>query len=372
LKHNGKNFVIISIFVLQTYEKMSISSTFINWYLQKKRNLPWRHTQNPYEIWVSEVILQQTRVAQGIGYYHRFLNSFPTLESLANADLEDVLKVWQGLGYYSRARNLHEGARYVLQQYSGILPASFFELLKIKGIGEYSASAIASFAYNLPYAVVDGNVSRVISRIYGVYDPVNSTVGMKSIRDIASQILDTERPGINNQAIMEFGAIQCTVKNPDCAVCPLNNECHAFARGAVDTLPIKIKKQKVRNRYFHYLILSFEDAIIMQKRTEKDIWEGLYEFPLIETDEPATIEMLSGHATWLTFFQNSSVNITHQSNGYKHLLSHQKINATFIHITSETYPSGLSNQSLLVQKKDIEKYPIPKLIENYLTEIQLI
>ena len=334
--------------------------------------MPWRDTQNPYEIWVSEVILQQTRVAQGIGYYHRFLNSFPTLESLANADQEAVLKVWQGLGYYSRARNLHQGSKYVLQQFSAIIPANFDELLKIKGIGEYTASAIASFAFNLPYAVVDGNVSRVISRIYGIYDPINSTLGIKLIRDIANQILDTERPGINNQAIMEFGALQCTVKKPDCSVCPLINECYAYNHLTIDLLPVKIKKQKVRDRYFHYLIISFQNAIFMQKRMEKDIWEGLYEFPLIETDQPVSIDTLKQHEDWLSLFQNSTAHITRQSNVFKHLLSHQKINAAFIHISQDEYPLGLTNKSLLVQKKDIEKYPVPKLIENYLIEIQLI
>lgn len=351
---------------------MSISSTFINWYLQKKRNLPWRDTHNPYKIWVSEVIMQQTRIAQGIGYYYRFLKSFPTVESLANAELEDVLKTWQGLGYYSRARNLHQGAKYVLQQYSGILPANFSQLLKIKGIGEYSASAIASFAFNLPYAVVDGNVNRVISRIYGIYEPINSSRGMKLIRGIALEILDTKQPGLNNQAIMEFGAIQCIFKNPDCTICPFNNECHAFNYDKISVLPIKIKKQKIRNRYFNYLVIENDQGIVLHKRTEKDIWEGLYEFPLIETNDPVNIENLIQHFDWFSIFRNLPVIIRHQSLEYKHILSHQRINASFIHITMDKLPDNYFPQSVVIDKKDIEKYPVSKLIENYLTEIQLI
>lgn len=351
---------------------MSISSTFINWYLQNKRNLPWRHTQNPYNIWVSEIIMQQTRVAQGLDYYHRFLNKFPTLESLANADIEEVLKVWQGLGYYSRARNLHQGAKYVLQQYSGILPANFIDLLKIRGIGEYSASAIASFAFNLPYAVVDGNVNRVISRIYGIYEPINSSHGMKLIRDIALKILDAKQPGINNQAIMEFGAIQCIAVKPDCKICPLKNECHAFIHDKVEILPVKTKNQKIRKRYFYYLVISYHHSIIMQKRVEKDIWEGLYEFPLIETDNPVNIKHILQHDYWFSMFQNSPVTITHQSNEYKHILSHQKIHATFIHILMDILPEQIATQLVIINKKDIEKFPVSKLMENYLTEIQLI
>lgn len=351
---------------------MSISRTFINWYLQNKRDLPWRNTQNPYNIWVSEIIMQQTRVAQGLDYYHRFLNRFPTLETLANADIEEVLKAWQGLGYYSRARNFHQGANYVLQQYSGILPANFIELLKIRGIGEYSASAIASFAFNLPYAVVDGNVNRVISRIYGIFEPINSSIGMKLIRDIALKILDTKQPGLNNQAIMEFGAIQCISGKPDCTICPLKNECFAFNHDKVSILPVKNKKQKIRNRYFYYLVILNHNNIIMQKRVEKDIWEGLYEFPLIETPNPVNIEHLLKHNFWFSIFQNSPITIAHQSNGYKHILSHQKINATFIHILMDILPEQFSTQSVIINKKDIEKYPVSRLIENYLTEIRLL
>jgi A/G-specific adenine glycosylase len=350
---------------------MSISSTLINWYLQKKRNLPWRNSSNPYEIWVSEIILQQTRVAQGTSYYHHFLERFPTVESLATADIEDVLKVWQGLGYYSRARNMHAGAKYVLQQHKGDFPPNYQDLLKIKGVGEYTAAAIGSFVFNIPVAVVDGNVNRVIARILGIHDPVNSSAGSKKIKDIADKILDASNPGIHNQAIMEFGALQCTVKNPDCAYCPLQSDCYAFIHNEVSVLPQKIKPQKVRDRYFNYLIIKSNDNIYLRKRAGKDIWHGLYEFPLIESDKALSQKELQQSYSWNAIFQGNNFEIVHSSDTFKHKLSHQTIHATF-HIikVSGSLPDTL-NDTMVIKKEEIVRFPVSKLIENFISTYTL-
>lgn len=345
---------------------MSISSTLISWYLQKKRNLPWRNSANPYHIWISEVVLQQTRVAQGLSYYERFITSFPDIKSLAKADIQDVLKVWQGLGYYSRARNLHAGAFYVLQQLKGTIPANYEELLKIKGVGEYTAAAIASFAFDIPVPVVDGNVNRVISRIFGVHDPINATSGVKEIKKIAGQILDRNTPGLHNQAIMEFGALQCTIKNPDCGSCPFSSECYAYQHNEVSLLPVKLKLQKIRKRYFHYLVILHQEDVYLQKRSKKDIWQGLYEFPLIETDTEIEDSALTSTREWASLFEGSSWEIQEASALHKHLLTHQTIYARFYLVISNKNHEMSGQSAVRVAKKDIHQFPVSKLIENYI------
>lgn len=355
---------------LQTYEKMSISRTFTNWYLQNKRNLPWRDTQNPYEIWVSEVILQQTRVDQGLAYYHRFLEVFPTLDALAQAELTDVLKVWQGLGYYSRARNMHEGARYIREHFGSSFPPNYQQLLSIKGIGEYTAAAIGSFSFNLPYAVVDGNVSRVIARLFGIYEPINSTAGIKQIKQMAGEILDTVNPGIHNQAMMEFGAIQCTVHRPECNICPFSMTCHAFNRQTVNSLPVKIKKQKVRDRFFYYLVIHHQQQVALKQRTGKDIWEGLYEFPLIETQTPETIEKITLLIEWRSLTENITHEIHSVSKEYIQLLSHQKIHARFIQMTIKDDHSQKQNRFSFYPIDRLKDFPLHRLIEKYLTDFR--
>jgi len=350
---------------------MSISSILISWYLQKKRNLPWRNTGNPYHIWISEIILQQTRVAQGLGYYERFIASFPDIKSLANAQPEEVLKVWQGLGYYSRARNLHAGAKYVLQQLNGVIPSNYEELLKIKGVGEYTAAAIGSFAFNIPLPVVDGNVNRVLARFFGIHDPINSTSGIKQIRIIAEKILDVENPGIHNQAIMEFGALQCTIRSPDCVSCPLQKNCFAFIHDEVSILPNKIRNQKIRNRYFNYLVITFGDAVYIKQRQRKDIWEGLYDFPLIETEKLTQKEELTQHKDWFLIFGKHTYEIAHISSEFKHQLSHQTIHATFYFIRiNNKLNTSLKNEEI-IKWKDFFQYPVSKLIDNYISTIDL-
>jgi A/G-specific adenine glycosylase len=351
---------------------MLISSILTDWYLEKKRDLPWRNTANPYYIWVSEIILQQTRVAQGIGYYERFISAFPDIQALANAEINDVLKVWQGLGYYSRARNLHAGAKYVVQQFKGVLPASYEKLMQIKGVGEYTAAAIGSIAYNLPLPVVDGNVNRVISRVFGIHDPINSLSGSKQIKEIALKIINKESPALHNQAIMEFGALQCAPHNPDCEACPLKEGCYALSHNEVAQLPQKINKTKIRERYFNYLVVLYKDYIAISKRSENDIWHGLYEFPLIETHEPTTENQLMVSPDWEKFFKDMDYKIIKISKIYPHKLTHQKINTRFFVITVDDKPKLLIDRhTLFVEKGAIQQYPVSKLVGGFLSVLGL-
>ena len=256
----------------------------IYWYLQNKRELPWRTTTRPYFIWLSEIILQQTRVNQGIPYYLKFVKSFPTIEILANASEENVLKLWQGLGYYSRARNLHLTARYITNQLNGVFPNNYKELIKLKGVGDYTASAISSICFNEPRAVVDGNVYRVLARVFGIDIPINSSRGINEFKNLAQQLVDTKQPGIYNQAIMEFGARYCVPQNPNCNTCIFNDRCIAFQKQLVSELPVKLPKTSIINFFFNYIvIISEDDKTVLRQRTEKGIWQKLYEFPLIET-----------------------------------------------------------------------------------------
>lgn len=347
---------------------MSISSTLKNWYLQNKRELPWRQTENPYFIWISEVILQQTRVNQGLAYYHRFTSQFPDIETLANAQVEEVYKVWQGLGYYSRARNLHEGARFVYQNFQGLLPGDHDKLLSIKGIGEYTAAAIGSIAFNLPYVAIDGNVHRVISRIYGITDAVNTAEGRNKIRKAAEELLDRKNPGQFNQALMEFGALQCVPKNPNCNVCPVAGFCYALRTNTINQLPFKIKNGKVKTRHFNYINIYYKDKTFIMQRDKKDIWQGLYEFPLIETREKCTIEELLRSEEWLALFRNVHVYIIGTTKRYKHQLTHQTIEVEFIHLKINELSPELSQKYIMIKQADLQSYPVSRLIDKYLQD----
>ncbi len=347
---------------------MSISSTLKNWYLQNKRELPWRQTSNPYFIWISEVILQQTRVNQGLAYYQRFINQFPDVETLANAQSEEVFKIWQGLGYYSRARNLHEGARFVHQNFQGLLPGDYDKLLSIKGIGEYTAAAIASIAFNLPYAAIDGNVHRVISRIYGITEAVNTSEGRKKIRNAAEELLDTKNPGLFNQALMEFGALQCIPKNPNCNVCPVADSCYALRTNTISQLPFKIKNGKIKTRFFNYIYLYYKDYTFIKQRDKKDIWQGLYEFPLIETKSKCTIEELLQSNEWSSLFKNGQIHIIGNAKRYKHQLTHQTIEVEFIHVKIDKLLPELSEKYIMIKQADLQSYPVSRLIDRYLQE----
>jgi A/G-specific adenine glycosylase len=346
---------------------MIISNALTNWYKNHRRSLPWRETDDPYKIWVSEIILQQTRVEQGTDYYNQFISKFPDVFSLANADLDEVLKLWQGLGYYNRARNMHHTAKFILNHNDGKLPENYKELLSLKGIGPYTAAAIASFAFNEPVAVVDGNVKRVIARLYGIKEPINSSTGEKTIQEIANHILDKINPGEHNQAIIEFGALQCVPKNPDCNSCPLAEICQAYKLNMVQGLPVKSPAKKKKNRYFYYLIINHhQQHIFINKRTQKDVWNSLYEFPLIEREKKLEINTLTQSKEWNSFFNGLQPEITKISGEYKHVLSHQNIFATFIEIQLNA-PSGFLKQNFIsIEKNNLEEYAVSRLIERYM------
>ncbi|MCF8364035.1 MAG: A/G-specific adenine glycosylase [Prolixibacteraceae bacterium] len=341
------------------------------WYLNNKRDLPWRASPTPYKIWLSEVILQQTRINQGLSYYHRFIEKYPTVYNLANAKQEEVLKLWQGLGYYSRARNLLEGAKQIVHTCNGVIPENYHELLKIKGIGEYTAAAIASIAFNQPVAAIDGNVYRVISRYFGISEAVNSTTGKKIIKEKANNIINPNTPGTHNQAVMELGALICKPRNPDCQYCPLHPECFAFSKELTGSLPHKIRTNRKKERFLYYFVISNEQNIVLSKRTHNDIWKNMYDFPHIENQSPIPIEKLTESKTWATLFNGKKVTIEKISGEYIHILTHQRIHAFFIHIGIGEFiflPPG----STLFKKEEAENLPTPKLIENYINSNNLI
>lgn len=342
------------------------SLTLQKWYHIYKRDLPWRNISDPYKIWISEIILQQTRVAQGMDYYLRFITRFPDVLSLANAQEDEVLKYWQGLGYYSRARNLHKAAKQILEIHGGIFPQNHADILKLSGIGIYTAAAIASFAFEMPYAVVDGNVYRVLSRLFACNSPIDSSRGQKEFAALATELLDNERPGTHNQAIMEFGALQCVPINPDCSNCPLNNNCMALKTNSVDKLPVKERKTKIKARYFNYLFIKHKNQTFLQKRESQDIWKNLYEFPLIETNKLLDITELIEHDNFKTLFEeNSEIKINSNFFDFKHILTHRYIFARFFVIETENINIHLNKYSKVVIDK-MDNFAISRLTELFL------
>ncbi|VTQ06643.1 A/G-specific adenine glycosylase [Sphingobacterium daejeonense] len=302
---------------------MSFSERILAWYSTHKRALPWRETKNPYVIWLSEIILQQTRVEQGMPYFLRFVENYPNVTKFANADEADILRLWQGLGYYSRARNMHKASKQVIDLHKGVFPVDYHDLLKLPGVGEYTAAAISSFANNQPYAVLDGNVFRVLARYFGIHEPINSTAGKKIFANLAAEMLDLNHPAEYNQAIMDFGSMQCKPKNPNCEECILRLDCVAYQDNLVDQLPQKIKAKKSRDRFFHYFIIQKEDSVLMSQRTEGDVWANLFEFPMIETTTDLNVAELVQMKEYQEAFGNiQPIQIKGQ---IKHILSHQNI-----------------------------------------------
>lgn len=327
------------------------SKSIEEWYRLNGRDLPWRHTQDPYAVWVSEIILQQTRVAQGMDYFNRFLSRFPTVEKLAAANEEEVLLMWQGLGYYSRARNLHKAAKQIVEM--GGFPKNFEEVMKLSGVGEYTAAAICSICFGLPCAVLDGNVFRVLSRYFGIDTPIDTPHGKRTFRSMADEMLDTVQPALYNQAIMDFGAMVCTPKSPQCAVCPLVETCVAFACGNVTLLPVKARKTKVRNRYLTYLLLTDEkDRIYLQRRGEGDIWQGLYEPFCHESDAPLT----AAEATTLMPELQPMKSVC----GLTHQLTHQLLHAdAYLMRVGGSVPLL---PGVWVERKRLQDYAMPRLV----------
>lgn len=349
----------------------------IEWYLANRRELPWRATRDPYKIWLSEIILQQTRVNQGLSYYQKFVTHYPDIKSLASAPLDEVLNLWQGLGYYSRANNLHAAAKVIVSDYGGRFPETTDELMKIVGIGSYTAAAIASMAFDVPAVVVDGNVFRLLARLYGIQTPINTSAGKKEFSLLGQQLMDTRQPATFNQAIMEFGALCCTPNLPLCGQCIFNDRCYAKANKLIHVLPVKKPKNKVRNRYFYYFLIELDSgsqkAYYLNRRTEKDIWKNLYDLPLVEYAQEVNPAEAISHPAISAYMQGLPFTVVQVSDSYKHKLTHQHINTTFIHIRvrNKLNISG-ENYLLLIAEEEIKNYPVPRLMEQYLQDQKIL
>lgn len=337
------------------------------WYQENKRCLPWRKTKDPYKIWISEIILQQTRVVQGYAYYCKFIERFPDVFTLAEADEDEVMKYWQGLGYYSRARNLHEAAQVVV--HNGQFPTTYEEVRKMKGVGDYTAAAICSFAYDLPYAVVDGNVYRVLSRWMGIEVPIDSTKGKKMFAELAQELIDKKHPALYNQAIMDFGAIQCTPSSPNCLFCPFSDSCVALQKRKVEVLPIKVKKIRMTERFFHYFFIRVGAMTFINKRGKGDIWQNLYEIPLLETDSVMKEEELFASSAYKCLMGEARVLKTNLiAKGVRHILSHQVIYADCYELVlAEDTDFGDRFQKVLIE--DLQNFAVPRLVSHFFSLI---
>lgn len=340
---------------------MEFSNTLIKWYLQNKRDLPWRNTQDPYFVWLSEIILQQTRVAQGLPYYQAFVAAFPTVHDLARAAEQDVLKLWQGLGYYSRARNLHQAAQYISTELNGEFPNNYQDLLQIKGIGTYTAAAVASFCYNEAVPVVDGNVFRVLARYLGVPTDIALASAKKEFYALAAELMPQHEPAIFNQALMEFGALQCVPANPNCEICPLVSQCLAFKNKTIAERPQKRGKIVPKNRYFHFVQFDDGENILLEKRIGKDIWQHLFQFPLIEYEQNTEFSEIEEQLV-----NRFEMRPTAVSSQIKHVLTHQKIYAYVWKFDSFPVKNRMDSAWLIVNKNDLFNYPIPRLLDRYL------
>ncbi|MBC5775919.1 A/G-specific adenine glycosylase [Pontibacter sp. KCTC 32443] len=351
------------------------SETLINWYNRHKRNLPWRNTTNPYFIWLSEVILQQTRVNQGLPYYIKFTEAYPTVQDLAAAPEDEVLRLWQGLGYYSRARNMHHTAKQIVNEYGSKFPDNYSELLKLKGVGSYTAAAVAAFAYKEQVAVLDGNVFRVLARVFGISEDIAVPASRKTFQEQADKLVPAAEPDTYNQAVMEFGAIQCTPIMPDCLFCPLQQSCFAFTHGLVQELPVKSKAKAARPRYFHYLVFEWQGQYYMRKRLEGDIWQGLYDFYLHESIEKQLIPESLLSELNAAGIPVQAHHLLTPLKEYKHILSHQKITAKFylIKLEEKLKPEVEQETRLaLYDPEKIDELPKPVLISNYLKDAKIL
>ena len=347
----------------------AISEKLISWYRANRRELPWRRTSDPYMIWISEVILQQTRVVQGLDYFNRFIARFPDVQTLAAAHQDEILKYWQGLGYYSRARNLHEAARYIVSHFNGKFPVSYKDVLSLKGIGEYTAAAICSIAYKQPFAVIDGNVYRVLSRLFAIDTPIDDTKGKKLFSELAQSLIPIQYPDIYNQAIMEFGALHCLPRNPHCPECPLQENCLAFKMSIVNSLPVKRGKTKIKPRYFNYLHIVRGINTLISQRNQKDIWQNLYEFPLIETNHPVTITELAQTDDFKYLFGDISLQVEAIVAMPKHQLSHRTIYATFYRIEIQEFSPAMQKNYKEIPSANLMQYAVSRLTESYLEQL---
>ena len=344
----------------------NISDILLSWFAREGRDLPWRRTRDPYRIWLSEVILQQTRVAQGLEYYLRFTERFPDIAALAAAPEDEVLKLWQGLGYYSRARNLHAAARQVVSRFGGVFPATYGEVRALPGVGDYTAAAVCSIVYDAPCAVVDGNVYRVLARLFDIGIPIDTTAGKRAFAELAQSQLDTSRPGLYNQAIMDFGALQCTPAQPRCGTCPLAEGCLALAAGTVTSRPVKQGRTQVRDRWFGYLHIVSGGRTLLCRRQGRDIWQGLYEFPLLETDGPADFALLAAMPRFADLLDGTQWRLAGTVVLPRHRLSHQTIHATVYRIEADRLTAAAA--AAAVDTASVGDYAVPRLLERYLLQ----
>jgi A/G-specific adenine glycosylase len=351
-------------------EKQTFGAKLMEWYEAHKRALPWRETDDPYHIWLSEIILQQTRVAQGLPYYERFVAHFPTVQDLAKAEQEAVLKLWEGLGYYSRARNMHAAAQQVVTQFKGRFPPSYAELLTLKGVGSYTAAAIASFAFNLPHAVLDGNVYRVLARLFGIYAPINTPKAQKVFGELAQELLHKGDPALYNQAIMEFGATLCTPARPDCEQCPFQESCYAFAEQAIAALPARQKAKAKRTRHFYYAHIIHQEEVLVQQRATGDIWAGLYEFPLLEKEQALSRENVLAALEAVGLWHKDAV-LKQSISLPVHLLSHQRLVAEVLVVELRSRKGLEEKGRQWVSAARLKELPMPVLLRKYLNQNQL-
>ncbi len=348
---------------------MEVSQILIKWYHSNKRDLPWRKVRSAYNTWLSEVVLQQTRVNQGLQYYNRLVQKYPRIDDLANAPLDEVLKLWQGLGYYTRARNMHETARVIARDYNGVFPSDYRSLLKLRGIGPYSAAAIASIAFNEPVALVDGNVFRVLSRLYGITKPIDTAAGKAAFAGKATEILSRDDPGTHNQALMEFGSLVCTPHNPLCHNCVLASLCRAKELGTVENLPVKEGRVSMRTRYFYYLFVRIENMTVLHKRTGNDIWNSLYELPLVEKETAVKLKSLVSVSPWKDLVCCKEISETGKRT-YKHKLTHQTLHCTFYIVEPGAACTPEDPEFIVVPVQKLKDYPVPRVIDRYLNDLR--
>ena len=346
---------------------MNIARLLLHWFNAHARTLAWKEDRDPYKIWVSEILLQQTRVAQASGYYSRFLQHYPTVQALAEAPLDELLRLWQGLGYYSRARNMHTAAQQIVSEYGGHLPSTPLELQQLKGVGSYTAAAIAAFAFNYPIVALDGNALRILARIFGEDCPIDSYEGRKVFEALASHILPPGQADVFNQALMDFGSLVCTPA-PKCAECPLPQYCQALLQHRVNELPVKRKKATPRHRYFTFLYIRHIDHIYIQQRKHKDIWQGLYQFPLIESPESISPEQVISHPDWEKILGSPCPASTVFSPEYIHKLTHQTLHTHFVSIQIEKESSWLLENCQKIHVNSLDNFGIPRLLERYLSD----
>jgi len=346
---------------------MRFNDILTDWYTQNLRDLPWRRTNDPYKIWLSEVILQQTRVAQGLPYYLKFIEHYPNVTALATASEQEVLRDWQGLGYYSRARNLQKAARQVVEEYAGVFPSSYARLLKLQGIGPYTAAAISSIAFHEPHAVVDGNVYRVLSRIFGIKEATDSAIGQAIFQEKANDLLDKKQPGTHNQALMEFGALVCTPKQPACGDCPFQRDCYAFKHQEISLLPFKAGKVKVRERYLNYVLFIDKDGLYLEKRHAGDIWQGLYTPWVFENEALLDTDVILSEITQVFKIESPAFRLLNRSADFRHVLTHQRLNARFWLV--QIFHNLQKNDLIFVSRQKLDEFPVPRLISAYFKSI---